>query len=72
MTGNVIRIADYERRSRNPDAATPRYPADADVIILPMIRTFAPPARVLPPILVSDLVPVDAAALSALLLPDVS
>jgi hypothetical protein len=35
----VIRFADYEQKSRNPDAVSPRDPADsAVVIVLPMIR----------------------------------
>ena len=37
-TDNVVRFCDYERRSRNPDAAQPRNPCDADVIVLPVIR----------------------------------
>lgn len=38
MTDNVVRLVDYERKSRNPDAAQPRNPADADVIKLPRFR----------------------------------
>jgi hypothetical protein len=39
MAAEVIRFADYEQRSREPDAAHPRNPADAAVIIvLPVIR----------------------------------
>ena len=34
----IIRISDYDRRSRNPDAVSPRDPADADVIVLPVVR----------------------------------
>lgn len=44
MTDNVIRISDAERKSRNPDAATPRDPCDADVIILPVVRRLNAPA----------------------------
>lgn len=36
--GNVIRICDYERRSREPDAQAERDPANASVIILPVVR----------------------------------
>ncbi len=43
MTDNVIRFPDPERRSREADAAAPRNPADADVIILPVIRRFNDP-----------------------------
>jgi hypothetical protein len=43
VSENVIRFADYERRSREPDAVSPRDPADsAIVIILPVIRKFNP------------------------------
>jgi hypothetical protein len=35
---DIIRISDYERRSASPDAVSPRDPADADVIILPVVR----------------------------------
>ena len=38
MSETVIRICDYERRSRNADACAPRDPCDADVIALPVIR----------------------------------
>lgn len=31
---DVVRIADYERRSRNPDSCEPRNPIDADVIFI--------------------------------------
>ena len=35
----IIRFADYEQRSKNPDAVSPRDPADsAIVIVLPVIR----------------------------------
>lgn len=44
MNENVIRIADYERKSRNPDGAAPRDPCDADTIILPVIRRLSAPA----------------------------
>ena len=34
----IIRFADYEQRSKNPDAVSPRNPADsAVVIILPQV-----------------------------------
>lgn len=36
---NILRFSDYERRSRNPDAVSPRDLADADVIVLPAVRT---------------------------------
>lgn len=39
MFDNVIRICDYERRSKNPDAVQPRDPCEADVIALPVVRT---------------------------------
>jgi hypothetical protein len=38
MSDNVVRIADYERRSREPDAVSPRDPVDAAVIVLPVVR----------------------------------
>lgn len=41
MTDNVIRIADYERKSKSPNAARPRDPAT--IIILPMIRSLNAP-----------------------------
>jgi len=34
MSENVVRFADYERRSLNPDACEPRNPSDAAVIII--------------------------------------
>lgn len=34
----ILRFSDYERRSRNPDAVPLRDPADADVIMLPVVR----------------------------------
>jgi hypothetical protein len=40
MTDNVIRICGFERKSKEPDAARPRNPTEADVIILPLIRRF--------------------------------
>ncbi len=52
MSKNVIRIADYERKSRNADAVQPRDPADADVIILPVIRRFG--QRELPSVFLPD------------------
>lgn len=48
----IIRIADYERRSKNPDSAQPRDPVDADVIILPVIRKFKP--RELPGVFLTE------------------
>lgn len=40
MSDDIIRISDYERRSREPDAVSPRDPADAAVIAFPkpMVR----------------------------------
>lgn len=38
MTGNVIRFCDFDKRSRQPDAAQPRDPFDADVIAFPIVR----------------------------------
>jgi hypothetical protein len=39
MTQAVLRISDFERRSREPDAVSPRDPSDSAVIIvLPVIR----------------------------------
>jgi hypothetical protein len=38
MSAQVIRIADYERRSKNPDAAQPRNPVDADVFEIAAAR----------------------------------
>lgn len=37
---NVVRIIDYEKRSREPDALGPRDPTEADAVIifLPVIR----------------------------------
>lgn len=31
---DVVRFADYERKSRTPDSCEPRNPVDADVIII--------------------------------------
>lgn len=43
MSENVVRFADYEQKSRNADAVSPRNPVDsAVVIILPVIRRFNP------------------------------
>jgi hypothetical protein len=39
VSGNVIRFSDYEKKSREPDSEGPRNPADADVIVLPVIHT---------------------------------
>jgi hypothetical protein len=44
MEDNVVRIADYERKSKDADAVSPRNPADADVIRLPCIRKLNAPA----------------------------
>lgn len=44
MTDNVIRFADYERKSRDADAVSPRDPCDAAVIVLPVIRKLNAPA----------------------------
>ena len=39
QTAEVIRFSDYEKKSRNPDAAGPRGdPEPAIIIVLPMIR----------------------------------
>jgi len=39
MSDNIIRLADYERKSRNPDVIPLRNPADsAIVVVLPVIR----------------------------------
>ncbi len=38
MPDNVIRIADYERRSRDPDAHPCRDPSSATIIILPVVK----------------------------------
>jgi hypothetical protein len=39
MDKNVVRIIDYERRSREPDAEGPRAPDEpCSVIVLPVIR----------------------------------
>lgn len=35
----ILRFSDYERRSRNSDAVSPRDLAGADVIVLPIVRT---------------------------------
>ncbi|MGD0421527.1 MAG: hypothetical protein ABSA68_18420 [Xanthobacteraceae bacterium] len=41
---NVIRLADYERKSRNPDAVPLRNPADsAIIVVLPVIRSLNAP-----------------------------
>jgi hypothetical protein len=37
---DVVRICDYERRSREPDAEAPRNPVECDVIILSPRRRF--------------------------------
>jgi hypothetical protein len=34
MSENVIRFPDVDRKSRNPDAVSPRDPADSAVIII--------------------------------------
>lgn len=39
MAEKVVRFCDFEKRSREPDAAQPRDPCDsAVIIILPVIR----------------------------------
>lgn len=38
MTENIIRFCDFERRSKQPDAAQPRNPCEADVIVFPIVR----------------------------------
>jgi hypothetical protein len=43
MTDNVVRFCDFEKRSKQPDAASPRDPCEADIIILPVIRKFNAP-----------------------------
>lgn len=43
MPDNVVRFIDPEHRSRNPDACQPRNPADATVVILPVVRRFNSP-----------------------------
>lgn len=35
---DVVRICDFERKSRNPYSVSPRDPCEADIIIMPMIR----------------------------------
>lgn len=51
MPGKVIRLCDYERRSRNPDAVSPRDPADAaQIIILPVFVPHDQKMSKLPPI----------------------
>jgi hypothetical protein len=42
MSENVVRICDYERRSREPDAVAPRDPVEADVIALPIYKRPVP------------------------------
>lgn len=38
-SAEIVRLADYEQRSRAPDAVSPRDPAEsAVIIILPMVR----------------------------------
>jgi hypothetical protein len=44
MTDNIVRIVDYDRKSREPDAVSPRDHCDADVIKLPVIRRLNAPA----------------------------
>jgi hypothetical protein len=44
VSENVVRLADYERKSRDCDAISPRDPADsALIIILPVIRSLNAP-----------------------------
>ena len=38
MSENVVRFCDFDKRSKQPDAAQPRDPCEADVIVLPVIR----------------------------------
>jgi hypothetical protein len=38
MTENVVRFIDYDKRSKQPDAAQPRDPCEANVIVFPIIR----------------------------------
>jgi len=38
MSADIIRISDFDRKSKAADAASPRDPADADVIVLPVVR----------------------------------
>lgn len=38
MTAKVVRLCDYDKRSKQPDAAQPRDPCEADVIVLPVVR----------------------------------
>lgn len=39
MAGEVVRLCDYEKRSREPDAEALRDPADtAVIIVMPIIR----------------------------------
>ena len=46
MTEKVVRIMDYERRSKEPDACAPRDPGDAAVIVvLPVVRVERPQAK---------------------------
>lgn len=53
MRDNVVRFADYERRSREPDAFPERDPSSATIIILPLVKVeryddddlFEPPQR---------------------------
>ena len=46
MTADIVRFVDYERRSREPDAAQPRNPCDATVIIiLPVIHRNEGPGK---------------------------
>jgi hypothetical protein len=37
MSNKILRISDYDRKSRNPDAVSPRDPCDATIIILPVV-----------------------------------
>jgi hypothetical protein len=37
MSENVVRFSDYERKSRDADAVSPRDPSDAVIIILPTV-----------------------------------
>ena len=38
MNETVVRIIDFERRSREPDAVPVRDPSEATIIVLPTVR----------------------------------
>lgn len=59
MEDNVVRFADYKRRSKNPDAMQPRDPVEADVIVLPVIRVErAPDSVCVPAYMLDDSTPI--------------